>query len=130
MTISSRRLDKVSRDAFTRCIYPTTGRRKLTADLTAGSTTAETRGCVASTEFSHERSHVYGGQRSTEWVRLGAVHERRRQTPEMAEKARRRSARGETRFPRREERRHFSSRIDVRAEKLVDTIYACMFITS
>lgn len=72
MTISSRRLDEISRDAFARCVFPMTGRRSLTADLTAGPVTAGTRGCVAGTEFSHERSHVHGGQRSTEWIRLGA----------------------------------------------------------
>lgn len=77
-------LDKISRDAFTRCVFPMTGRRNLTADLTAGPVTAGTRGCVAGTEFSHERSHVHGGQRSTEWVRLGAFTsdaDRRRKWP-------------------------------------------------
>ncbi|EFN71815.1 hypothetical protein EAG_07566 [Camponotus floridanus] len=56
----------------------------LTPDLTAGPVTAGTRGCVAGTEFSHERSHVHGGQRSTEWVRLGAFTsdaDRRRKWP-------------------------------------------------
>lgn len=119
-----------SRNAFTRCVFLTTGRRNLTADLTAGSTRAGTRGCVASTEFSHERSHVHGGQRSTEWICLGAFTsdaDRRRKWPRR---------RGDA---AREERRIFHvgkrdgifrAESHVRAEKLVDTIYACMFITS
>lgn len=101
-----------------------TGRRNLTADLTAGPVTAGTRGCVAGTEFSHERSHVHGGQRSTEWVRLGAFTsdaDRRRKWPRRCGDA----TREERRIFRREERRHFSNRIHVRAEKLADT-HVCL----
>lgn len=103
-----------------------TGGHNLTADLTAGPTTAGTRGCVPSTKFSHERSHVHGGQRSTEWVRLDAFTidaDRRRKWPRRRGDA----AREKRRIFHVEKRRNFSSRIhDAQKSSSIRFTHVCL----